>query len=126
MIFEEILEPIALQFKPDMVFVSAGFDIYYRDPLGGMQVTPRGFANLAKIVLEFAQETCKGRVLFVLEGGYHLEGLRDSAREVLKTMRGEVLGEGRDREIGKQADHRLIDPVIKKIKEAQRPYWKIG
>jgi len=126
LIFEEILEPIALEFKPDIIFVSAGFDIYYQDPLGGMQVTPQGFGNLAKVILEFAQQTCKGRVIFVLEGGYHLEGLRDSAREVLKTMRGEVLARGRDEEVRKHADHRLIDPVIKKVKEAQKPYWKIG
>jgi acetoin utilization deacetylase AcuC-like enzyme len=126
LIFEEILEPIAVEFKPDIIFVSAGFDIYYRDPLGGMQVTPQGFANLAKIILEFAEETCKGRVVFALEGGYHLEGLRDSAREVLKTMRGEVLAQGRDEEVRKQVDHRLIDPVIKRVKEAQKSYWKIG
>jgi acetoin utilization deacetylase AcuC-like enzyme len=126
LIFEEILEPIAVEFKPDIILVSAGFDIYYRDPLGGMQVTPQGFANLAKIILEFAQETCKGRVVFALEGGYHLEGLRDSAREVLKTMRGEILAQGRDEEVRKQVDHRLIDPVIKRVKETQKAYWKIG
>ncbi len=123
-IFEETLEPIALEFKPDIVFVSAGFDIYYQDPLGGMQVTPEGFANLAKIILEFAQETCKGKVVFVLEGGYHLEGLRDSAREVLKAMRGEILPGGRDQEMGKRADPRIIDPILKKVKEAQKPFWK--
>ena len=123
-VFEEILEPIALEFKPDIVFVSAGFDIYYQDPLGGMQVTPEGFANLAKIILEFAQATCKGKVVFVLEGGYHLEGLRDSAREVLKTMRGEILAGGRDEKIGKQADPRIIDPILKKVKETQKPFWK--
>ena len=126
LLFAEILEPIALEFKPDIVFVSAGFDIYSQDPLGGMQVTAQGFGNLAKVILEFAQQTGKGRVIFVLEGGYHLEGLRDSAREVLKTLRGEVLARGRDEEVRKHADHRLIDPVIKKVKEAQKPYWKIG
>ncbi len=123
-IFEEILEPIATEYKPDIVFVSAGFDIYYQDPLGGMQVTPEGFANLAKIVLEFAQETCKGKVVFVLEGGYHLDGLRDSVKEVLKAMRGDVLAGGRDKNIQTGADHRMIDAVIKKVKEAQKPFWK--
>ena len=123
-IFEEILEPIALEFKPDIVFVSAGFDIYYQDPLGGMQVTPEGFANLAKIILEFAQKTCKGKVIFVLEGGYHLEGLRDSARQVLKAMRGEVLAGGRNREMGKQADPQIIGPILKRVKEAQKSFWK--
>jgi hypothetical protein len=41
-------------------------------------------------------------------------------------MRGEVLARGRDEEVRKHVDHRLIDPVIKKVKEAQKPYWKIG
>jgi acetoin utilization deacetylase AcuC-like enzyme len=123
-IFEEILEPIAMEYKPDIVFVSAGFDIYYQDPLGGMQVTPEGFANLAKIVLEIAKETCKGKVVFVLEGGYHLDGLRDSVKEVLKAMRGDILAGGRDENIRKGADHRMIDAIIKKVKEAQKPFWK--
>jgi acetoin utilization deacetylase AcuC-like enzyme len=123
-IFEDILEPIAMEYKPDIVFVSAGFDIYYQDPLGGMQVTPEGFANLAKIVLEFAKETCKGKVVFVLEGGYHLDGLRDSVKDVLKTMRGDILAGGRDENIRKGVDHRMIDAIIKKVKEAQKPFWK--
>jgi acetoin utilization deacetylase AcuC-like enzyme len=123
-IFEDILEPIAMEYKPDIVFVSAGFDIYYQDPLGGMQVTPEGFANLAKIVLEFAKETCKGKVVFVLEGGYHLDGLRDSVKEVLKTMRGDILAGGRDENIRQGVDHRMIDAIIKKVKEAQKPFWK--
>jgi len=123
-IFEDILEPIAMEYKPDIVFVSAGFDIYYQDPLGGMQVTPEGFANLAKIVLEFAKETCKGKVVFVLEGGYHLDGLRDSVKDVLKTMRGDILAGGRDENIRKGVDRRMIDAIIKKVKEAQKPFWK--
>jgi acetoin utilization deacetylase AcuC-like enzyme len=123
-IFEEILEPISLEYKPGLVFVSAGFDIYYQDPLGGMQVTPAGFANLARIVLEFAEKTCGGKVVFLLEGGYHLEGLRDSAREVLKTLRGEILAGGRDPSLCKSADQQMVGPIIGKVKEAQKPFWK--
>jgi len=124
MIFEQILEPIAREYKPDIIFVSAGFDIYYHDPLGGMRVTPEGFANLAKIVSEFAQETCQGKVVFVLEGGYHLEGLRSSVKEVLKTMGGEILAGGREGKIRNMVDLRMIAPIIKRVKEAQKPYWK--
>jgi len=123
-IFEEILEPIAMDFKPNIIFVSAGFDIYYQDPLGGMQVTPQGFSNLARIILEFAQATCNGKVVFVLEGGYHLDGLRDSVREVLKTMRGDVLSQGRNGEIREKVDRRLIDPVLKRVRETLKPFWK--
>ena len=123
-VFEEILEPIALEYKPEIIFVSAGFDIYYQDPLGGMQVTPAGFANLAKIVLEMARETCKGKVVFVLEGGYHLQGLRDSIQEVIKTMQGEILAAGRDEKIRQEADAGMIGPVLKKVKEVQKAFWK--
>ena len=125
-IFEEILEPIALDYKPDLIFVSAGFDIYYQDPLGGMQVTPAGFANLARIILEFSEKTCQGKVIFLLEGGYHLDGLRDSAREVLKAQRGEVLTKGRDENLRKLADKQMIGPIIRKVKEAQKPFWRLG
>jgi len=125
LIFEEILEPIALEFKPDIVFVSAGFDIYYRDPWGHAGHTP-GVQQLGQGHPRIRQQTCEGRVIFVLEEDTTWKGLRDSAREVLKTMRGEILARGRDEEVRKQADHRLIDPVIKKVKEAQKPYWKIG
>jgi acetoin utilization deacetylase AcuC-like enzyme len=123
-IFEEILEPIALAYKPDLVFVSAGFDIYYEDPLGGMQVTPAGFANLARIILDVAQKSCQGKVVFVLEGGYHLDGLRDSVREVLKTQCGEILADGRDKNIRKKTDKEMVAPVLRRVKEIQRPFWK--
>lgn len=123
-IFEEILEPIAREYEPDIVFVSAGFDIYYQDPLGGMQVTPAGFANLCRIILDFAEDTCSGRVIFVLEGGYHLQGLRDATKAVLKTMSGDMLPEGRDEQMRQKIDHKLIDPIIKKVKEAHKPFWK--
>lgn len=123
-IFEEILEPIAREYNPDIVFVSAGFDIHYQDPLGGMQVTPAGFANLCRVILDFAADTCSGRVIFVLEGGYHLQGLRDATKAVLKTMRGDMLPEGRDEQMRQNIDHRLIDPIIKKVKDAHKPFWK--
>ncbi len=125
-IFEEILEPISLEYKPELVLVSAGFDIYYQDPLGGMQVTPAGFANLAKIILEFGGKSSQGKVVFLLEGGYHLEGLRDSAREVLKTLQGEILAKGRDESLRKATDEPMIGPIIRKVKEAQKPFWKLG
>ncbi len=124
LIFEEILEPIAREFHPDIVLVSAGFDIYYQDPLGGMQVTPVGFANLCRIILDVANDTCQGKVIFVLEGGYHLQGLRDATKAVLKTMHGDLLPEGRDKRMRQNIDHKLIDPLLKRIREAQKPFWK--
>jgi len=71
----EVLRPKALAFHPDFVLVSAGFDAHEDDPLGGMRVTAQGFAQMTAVVREIAEESCRGRLVSVLEGGYDLEGL---------------------------------------------------
>jgi acetoin utilization deacetylase AcuC-like enzyme len=87
-LFEKILRPVALEFQPQFVLVSAGFDIHHQDPLGEMKVTPRGFAALTRSVLQIADTTCHGKIVLTLEGGYDLEGLRDSVEGVLREMAG--------------------------------------
>lgn len=119
-IFEQLLRPIALEFKPEIILISAGFDIYFGDPLGGMRVTPEGFSELTRALMEIANECCGGKVVITLEGGYDLEGLRDSVKMVLKALRGE-LGEVIEKtEQCNQATRRIIEMVS----EIQKGYWK--
>jgi len=122
-IYQEILKPIALQFNPDFVFCSVGFDIYMNDPLGGMSVGPDGFAGLTRVLMDIARETCGGKLVFTLEGGYDLQGLRDSVKAVLKEMRGESTIEGRD--WSGQENQRILAPVLEKVKSIQWNYWKV-
>jgi acetoin utilization deacetylase AcuC-like enzyme/formylglycine-generating enzyme required for sulfatase activity len=77
-VFQEQLTRAALAFKPDFVFISAGFDAHEHDILGGMKVTTQGFAALTRVVTDIAQQCCAGRIVSVLEGGYHLQGLANS------------------------------------------------
>jgi acetoin utilization deacetylase AcuC-like enzyme len=88
--FRDILSPVALAFKPEIILVSAGFDCYVGDPLGSMQVTPEGFACLTRILLDLAEECCSGRLVAVLEGGYHILGETKCVRAVLLEMLGET------------------------------------
>ena len=76
--FKDKLEPTALAFSPDFVLISAGFDAHEDDLLGGMRVTAEGFAKLTRIVKQIAEKCCRGRLVSVLEGGYHLEALAAS------------------------------------------------
>ena len=85
-IFNELLAPVTRQYKPDMILVSAGFDTYMGDPLGGMNVSPDGFAYMARVLKELAEEVCDGRLLLTLEGGYSLAGLRDGVMAVLSEL----------------------------------------
>ena len=87
-IYRNILGPLAAEFRPEFILVSAGFDIFSGDPLGGMEVSPEGFAALAAELLSMAAHHCQGRILFALEGGYHLVGLREGVKQVLRQMNG--------------------------------------
>jgi acetoin utilization deacetylase AcuC-like enzyme len=84
--FEEKLKPAAAAFKPDFVLVSAGFDAAKGDLLGGMKLTPAGYAQLTRIVKEIARQHCQGRLVSVLEGGYHLEALAASVEAHVRTL----------------------------------------
>ncbi len=86
--FREVLVPVSDIYRPEMVLVSAGFDAYYNDPLGGMLVTEGGYAMMTKILLEIAKKHSKGKALFALEGGYDLSGLASSVKAVITEMKG--------------------------------------
>jgi len=91
-IFENILAPVAAQFEPEFVLVSAGFDIAARDPLGGMAVTPAGFGRMTAALMAMADRTASGRLALILEGGYDLGALAAGVGEVLRALsRGIVL-----------------------------------
>ncbi len=121
-IYQNILRPIVLEFRPDLVLVSAGFDIYEGDPLGGMRVTSQGFAGLARSILNMAQEACGGKMVACLEGGYNLQGLRDGVRAVLREMAGKEetsLGEIMDR-----ANQGSLEEILKTSQRVHGRYWK--
>ena len=125
-IFRRILEPVALKFNPELVLVSAGFDIYHQDPLGSMRVTPDGFAALIRILLNIADNCCQGRLVAVLEGGYNVQGLTKSVKAVLEEMLDEThYSEEKLSASEQNADdetNRLISQVANKI----HPFWKLS
>ena len=84
--FEEQLRPAAAAFRPDFVLISAGFDAHENDLLGRMQVTTQGFADLTRIVRDIAEQSCGGRLVAVLEGGYNLETLADSVEAHVRAL----------------------------------------
>lgn len=87
-IFNELITPVTRQYKPELIMVSAGFDIYHADPLGTMGVTAEGFGYMTKVLRDLAAEICDGRLILVLEGGYNLEGLKDGILKCLAELAG--------------------------------------
>ena len=68
--FEQLVIPIGLQYKPQLVIVSAGQDANWLDPLAQMMVTQAGFRSMSKLVMRLAEEICGGRLVLLQEGGY--------------------------------------------------------
>jgi acetoin utilization deacetylase AcuC-like enzyme len=124
-IFRKILQPVALEFKPELVLLSAGFDTYFQDPLGSMRVTPEGFAAITRILLEIADSCCRGRLVAVLEGGYHVAGLTKSVKAVLEEMLDEThCPEEKLSSLEREVDEET-NQVIKQVISRINPYWKV-
>lgn len=86
--FREKLAPVADRFKPDLVFLSAGFDSRVSDPLGRFTLSDDDFAELTTILLEMADKHAKGRLISILEGGYSLTGLASAVAAHAATLAG--------------------------------------
>ncbi len=78
--FEAAIEDIGSKFKPDIIFISAGFDAHLTDPLGQLQLEDPDYRSMTRTVMDWANAACEGRVVSCLEGGYNMETLGGSVR----------------------------------------------
>ena len=86
---EDRILPRLSAFGPELIIISAGFDAHKRDPLANLQFVEEDFAWATRKIMDVADKTAQGRVVSVLEGGYDLEGLSQSAAaHVIALMRG--------------------------------------
>jgi len=86
--FDRVFLPALEHFAPDLVIVSAGFDMHRADPLAGLEVTERGYRVAAERICQLADKVCQGRVVVLLEGGYDLDALGRSLVEVTRVLAG--------------------------------------
>ena len=68
------------EFKPEFVLISAGFDGHAADPLAQFKLETEDFYIITKRILETSKNFCNGKVVSILEGGYDLQALQDSAK----------------------------------------------
>jgi acetoin utilization deacetylase AcuC-like enzyme len=118
-IASEILAPSAERFQPDLIMVSAGFDAHWKDPLAGLQMTSEAYFRLAQHLVGIAAARCRGRVVFVTEGGYDPGVVTAGVDAILRA----VLPDGRPFEDPyggpPEAEPELSD-VIDRVREIHR------
>ena len=87
--FETVILPRLKSFRPDLIVISAGFDAHQRDPLANLNLLEADFDWATRKIMEVADASANGRVVSLLEGGYDLDGLANSAAaHVLALMQG--------------------------------------
>jgi histone deacetylase 6 len=113
--FNKVVMPIAVQYDPDLVIISAGFDAAEGDLIGGCLVSPNGYGYMTHILKSLAN----GQLVVVLEGGYNLDAISSSALAVTKVLLGDPPGFPKTKLPSREAI-KVVDEVIK----VQSPFWK--
>jgi acetoin utilization deacetylase AcuC-like enzyme len=114
--FEQIIRPIAGRFKPQLILVSAGYDAHWADGIALMQLSVSGFAQMVRIIKGLADELCEGRLVFALEGGYHLGALAASVKATLDILLGNTSTDDPLGPSPRGATAAKIDQLITEIK----------
>ncbi|KAM4020629.1 protein deacetylase HDAC6 [Anomaloglossus baeobatrachus] len=114
--FHRIVMPVAYEFSPHLVLVSAGFDAARGDPLGGCRVSPEGYAHMTHLLMGLAG----GKVVLVLEGGYNLTSISESMSMCTRTLLGDPPPTISDLHAPRPAAIRAISSVL----EVQQKYWR--
>lgn len=90
-VFEEIFLPALMDYQPELLLISAGYDAHRDDPIGGMRVSGDGFGKMADLIASVADTVAGGRLVATLEGGYDPAALALSVHQTLLAMDGRHL-----------------------------------
>ncbi|XP_016421851.1 histone deacetylase 4-like isoform X1 [Sinocyclocheilus rhinocerous] len=119
--FRTVVMPIASEFAPDLVLVSAGFDAVegHPPPLGGYKLTSRCLGHLTKQLMGLAG----GRVVLALEGGHDLRAICDASEACVSALLGIEL-EPLSADVLKQRPNENAVSSIEKVLENHSQYWR--
>jgi acetoin utilization deacetylase AcuC-like enzyme len=90
--WDEVAEPAIKKFQPNLIIICAGFDAHKHDPMGAANLTEQDFGAWTRAIMSLAAnlESCHGRIISLLEGGYDTNkktsGLRSSVEAHLKAL----------------------------------------
>jgi acetoin utilization deacetylase AcuC-like enzyme len=120
--YDEIVEPVVREYKPEVILVSLGIDAHYRDPLTGLSLSSPGYVDLVMRSADLAKELCDSRFVVALEGGYHLQALSEVYAGVVARLRQRRV----DLELTQLLDAKGKGrPGIEATKRAHKDFWNL-
>jgi acetoin utilization deacetylase AcuC-like enzyme len=122
---KQVVEPALKRFKPDIIFLSAGYDAHYADPVGNMDVESTTFWRIGASIKKMADSPKGIGTVWVLEGGYNAFVLGPSIEASLEGLRGRPVPK-LDDQIEREVNDPIIEAnkeIIEKVLETVKPVW---
>jgi len=124
--WKEIVMPIARQYKPQFILVSAGLDCHYGDPVGRLSLSALCYDEIFHSVVNLASQACNGRLGLILEGGYGVKFIGKIAAAAIARMSGSMCHIDDRVPALKQSVRDKGERVIEEVKKVQRSFWSLN
>lgn len=122
---DEIVVPIASQYRPEFMLISAGFDGHYTDPVGDLALSTKSYEETFAKLVALASKLCNGRLVVALEGGYSLNILGKLVTSAIAKMAGTFYRLNDSRQSAKPGTSKRAEQIINSVKSIQSSYWKL-
>jgi len=121
--FDEMVVPIAHQYKPQFILVSAGFDGHYTDPIGGLSLSTDCYTKVFSRILDLAAQLCDGKLVASLEGGYSLSFLGKIVTAVMSKMADFAYSVRDSHPVSNPRTRKRAEQIIEDVKRIQSSFW---
>ncbi|MBO0796328.1 MAG: hypothetical protein J2P36_36010, partial [Ktedonobacteraceae bacterium] len=129
--FEQLVLPIGMQFRPQLLIVTAGQDASWLDPLAQMMVTMDGYRQMARLMVDLAEEVCEGKLVVLQSGGYSAAYVPYCSAAVVEALLGIDLGivdlyaEAPELERCQEIFSRETSDALLAARNWHRQWWKL-
>lgn len=123
--WRQIVMPIARQYRPQFVLVSAGLDCHYADPVGRLSLSALCYDKIFKSIMDLAAQMCKGKLVLTLEGGYGLKFVGKTAAAAIAEMSGSKYDVDNNVSSATQRVREQGERIIREVKKVQRNFWDL-
>ncbi|MBO0784050.1 MAG: class II histone deacetylase, partial [Ktedonobacteraceae bacterium] len=129
--FEQLVLPIGMQFRPQLLIVTAGQDASWLDPLAQMMVTMDGYRQMARLMVDLAEEVCEGKLVVLQSGGYSAAYVPYCSAAVVEALLGIDLGivdlyaEAPELERCQEIFSRETSDALLAARSWHRQWWKL-
>jgi len=122
---DQIVIPVASQFRPQFILVSAGFDGHYTDPVGELSLSASGYLETFRRTLNLASQFCEEKLITVLEGGYSLNFLGKIITAVIAEMTETPYPIQDKGPVASSSLRKQAEKVIRDVKDMQSSFWNL-